>query len=153
MLIAQLESDRQISESGGVRDGYGDGDNANDDPNNPEAPRNDSDDHGCPCKRDKMGEKVKRLVLFPFLKSKKKKKQTKTTSKLSSLSSSGKRVGSGAGAGFCIGGFCCTRPRTLESPPDSKSSDPNDATFTYDRIKDLIETNRFYSKECNTHLV
>ncbi|MBA0844335.1 hypothetical protein Goarm_001435, partial [Gossypium armourianum] len=85
---------------------------------------------------------------------KKKKKQAKPLAKpsLSSSSSfsSSKRVGSGGGF---YGGFCCTRPRTLESADDSSTSDPNDPNFTYEMLKTLIEKNQFYSKECNPHSV
>ncbi|XVE89482.1 hypothetical protein DITRI_Ditri20bG0000400 [Diplodiscus trichospermus] len=107
---------------------------------------------GRACKKDYMEAKVKQVLLSPFAKSKKKKKnkQNKTSSKLSSFSSSCKRICSGDG--ICSG-FCCTLPRTLESPADSIATDPNDATFTYDMLKTLIENNHFYSKECNPHSI
>ncbi|TYG38830.1 hypothetical protein ES288_D13G254800v1 [Gossypium darwinii] len=101
-----------------------------------------------------MGVKLKQVLMFPFVKfrKKKKKKQAKPLAKpsLSSSSSfsSSKRVGSGGGF---YGGFCCTRPRTLESADDSNTSDPNDPNFTYEMLKTLIEKNQFYSKECNPH--
>ncbi|KAG8471685.1 hypothetical protein CXB51_036283 [Gossypium anomalum] len=110
---------------------------------------------GRTYKSDFMGVKLKQVLMFPFVKfRKKKKKQAKPLAKppLSSSSSfsSSKRVGSGGGF---YGGFCCTRPRTLESADDSNSSDPNDPNFTYEMLKTLIEKNQFYSKECNPHSV
>ena len=150
MLTSRAE--REISESAGVGDGYDD-----DEYDDPEAGSAVShsrriDFDGRACKRDYMEAKVKQmvLVLFPFAKSKKKKKkkQAKTSAKLSSFSSSGRRVRSACGV---CSGFCFTQPRTLESPADSKTSDPNDATFSYDMLKALIERNHFYSKECNPH--
>ncbi|WRX23869.1 hypothetical protein QQP08_017008 [Theobroma cacao] len=139
------EAERQISQvSGGVADDDDDQDTGG---GASHSRRIDFD--GCACKRDFIEEKVQQVVLFPFAKSKKK-KQTKTRAKLSSFSSSGKRVD--AGGGVCSG-FCCTRPRTLESPADSKRSDPNDPTFTYEMLKALIESNHFYCKECNPHSV
>ncbi|TYJ02582.1 hypothetical protein E1A91_A13G239100v1, partial [Gossypium mustelinum] len=111
---------------------------------------------GRTYKSDFMGVKLKQVLMFPFVKfrKKKKKKQAKPLAKpsLSSSSSfsSSKRVGSGGGF---YGGFCCTRPRNLESADDSNSSDPNDPNFTYEMLKTLIEKNQFYSKECNPHSV
>ncbi|GMI84231.1 hypothetical protein HRI_002092400 [Hibiscus trionum] len=99
-----------------------------------------------------MGVKLKQVLLFPFTKFRRK-KRTKTRANLpssssSSSSSTGKTVVSGDG--FC-GGFCCARPRTLESADDSKPSDPNDPTFTYDMLRTLIEKNHFHSGDCNPH--
>ncbi|XP_022719098.1 uncharacterized protein LOC111277140 isoform X2 [Durio zibethinus] len=144
------EAEREISGSASVGDGY------DDDYDNPESGSvvshtRISDFDGRACKRDFVMAKVKQVVLFPFAKfNKKKKKKTKTSAKMPSFSSSGKRVGSGGG--FCSG-FCCTQPRTLESPADSKTSDPNDPTFTYEMLKALIESNHFYSEDCNPHSV
>lgn len=82
----------------------------------------------------------KRVVLFPFTKSKKQKKsQTR-------VSSSIRRIG--VCGCFCLG----QPPHTLDSPK-SNSSDTNDPSFTYDRLKTLIEKNDFFSKECDTHLL
>ncbi|GMJ15618.1 hypothetical protein HRI_005231000 [Hibiscus trionum] len=87
--------------------------------------------------------KLKRVLLFPFSKFRRKKRRKARTGRHSS-SSWGKRVVSG-------GGFCCLRPRTLESADESKPSDPNDPTFTYELLRTLIEKNHFYSEECNPH--
>ncbi|KAJ6762463.1 UBIQUITIN CARBOXYL-TERMINAL HYDROLASE-LIKE PROTEIN [Salix purpurea] len=48
------------------------------------------------------------------------------------------------------------QPPTLESSStsttlQSQTSDPNHPDFTFDMLKSLIETNDFYSKECNPH--
>lgn len=64
------------------------------------------------------------------------------------LSSSGKKVG--------VGNFnlCFMRPRTLDSHDESATAEPkneDNEEFTYEFLKVLIETNDFYSKECNTH--
>lgn len=48
--------------------------------------------------------------------------------------------------------FCISRPKTLESPVESHTSDPNDPTFTLEMVRDLLEKNDFYSRECNPHL-
>lgn len=47
---------------------------------------------------------------------------------------------------------CLKEPRTLDSSGQSPTSDPNSPEFTFDMLRDLIEKNDFYSKECNTHL-
>ncbi|KAJ6344875.1 hypothetical protein OIU77_007134 [Salix suchowensis] len=52
--------------------------------------------------------------------------------------------------------FCFKQPPTLESSStsttlQSQTSDPNHPDFTFDMLKSLIETNDFYSKECNPH--
>lgn len=60
-----------------------------------------------------------------------------------------------AGRGGCLGGkgraFCFGMPGALESPFASRSSDPNDPTFTQEMMRDSLEKNDFYSKECNPH--
>lgn len=48
--------------------------------------------------------------------------------------------------------FCLGRPKALKSPVESRSSDPDDLTFTHEMVRDLLEKNDFYSKECNPHL-
>lgn len=52
--------------------------------------------------------------------------------------------------------FCFKQPPTLEPSStsttlQSQPSDPNHPDFTFDMLKSLIETNDFYSKECNPH--
>lgn len=52
--------------------------------------------------------------------------------------------------------FCFKQPPTLGSSStsttlQSQTSDPNHPDFTFDMLKSLIETNDFYSKECNPH--
>lgn len=47
---------------------------------------------------------------------------------------------------------CLKEPGTLDSSGESTTSDPNSSEFTFDMLRDLIEKNDFYSKECNTHL-
>ncbi|XP_058218906.1 uncharacterized protein LOC131329656 [Rhododendron vialii] len=49
--------------------------------------------------------------------------------------------------------FCCFKQTpTLDSPADaSPTSDPNSPAFTHELLRDLIEKNDFYSKECNHH--
>lgn len=47
---------------------------------------------------------------------------------------------------------CLKEPGTLDSSGESPTSDPNSSEFTFDLLRDLIEKNDFYSKECNTHL-
>lgn len=68
--------------------------------------------------------------------------------------STGKRGGNGFSGGFfsCI--FCFNKPKTLESqsPVESQTSDPNDPMFNFEMLRNFMEVNDFYSKECNTHL-
>ncbi|WCJ26802.1 hypothetical protein M5689_008592 [Euphorbia peplus] len=47
---------------------------------------------------------------------------------------------------------CFKQPSTLESSVESVTSDPNDSKFTFEMLRGFIETNDFYSKECNLHL-
>lgn len=49
-------------------------------------------------------------------------------------------------------GSCFSRPETVESPAESHLSDPEDLAFTHEMLRDLLERNAFYSRECNTHL-
>ncbi|KAF8038655.1 hypothetical protein BT93_B1251 [Corymbia citriodora subsp. variegata] len=71
--------------------------------------------------------------------------------RIDSGSSGKKRVGCGG----CLGGkgraFCFGRPRALGSPFASRSSDPNDPTFAQEMMRNSLEKNDFYSKECNSH--
>lgn len=114
--------------------------------------------YGCGGFRRNLG-KARRVVLSPFNKIKASKqlprrKHTRTSS--SSLAetkvsgSSGKGIGGGGVGKGCY--FCFKRPLTMESPAESRTSDPNDPNFTYDMLKSLIEKNDFYSPECNPHL-
>ncbi|CAJ1871484.1 unnamed protein product [Sphenostylis stenocarpa] len=48
--------------------------------------------------------------------------------------------------------FCFLRPKVLESPNESPTSDPNDPNFTHAMLRTLMEKNDFYSHECNPHL-
>lgn len=86
--------------------------------------------------------RAKKVVLLPF--TSKSRKHRKSQRRV--------RIGNGNTGGLLCGCFCLEQPRTLESPK-SNSSDPNDPSFTYDRLKTLIEKNDFFSKECDTHLL
>ncbi|XP_030477352.2 uncharacterized protein LOC115694364 [Syzygium oleosum] len=69
---------------------------------------------------------------------------------MDSGSSGKKRV---VGGGGCLGrAFCVGRPRALEAPVASRSSDPNDPAFSQEMMRASLEKNDFYSKECNPHL-
>ncbi|KAF5946810.1 hypothetical protein HYC85_017038 [Camellia sinensis] len=97
--------------------------------------------------------KAKRVALFQFRKAEKQlhRKNKKGSNQSSSIPGCfGKRtVGVGGGGGY----YCCFKQTpTLDSPVESTTSDPNSAEFTYELLRALIETNDFYSKECNTHL-
>ncbi|CAL0313625.1 unnamed protein product [Lupinus luteus] len=49
--------------------------------------------------------------------------------------------------------FCFLRPKVLESfDGSSTTSDPNNPNFTHAMLRVLIESNDFYSKDCNPHL-
>ncbi|XP_020212845.1 uncharacterized protein LOC109797273 [Cajanus cajan] len=63
--------------------------------------------------------------------------------------SGGRGRGSGSGS-WCR--FCLSRPKVLESPDESPTSDPNNPNFTRLMLKNLIENNDFYCKDCNPHL-
>lgn len=124
-------SDRDRSrgdDSGGADDGDGEG----------TAEAKDSGEEKCKgCER-----KGKKKSVFRLRKRKKVRQQKQTGVYVNSG-----RVG---GGGWCC--FCLKPPRTLESPGESPSSDPNSSEFTFDMLRALIEQNDFYSKECNPHL-
>lgn len=49
-----------------------------------------------------------------------------------------------------VGGcFMCFRKSPSGDSP--VKSDPNSPSFTFERMRSMIEKNDFYSKECNTH--
>ncbi|XAR52782.1 hypothetical protein NMG60_11021035, partial [Bertholletia excelsa] len=58
--------------------------------------------------------------------------------------------GRGGGIGSCY--TCFKQTPTLDSPVESQTSDPNSAEFGFELLRALIESNDFYSKECNPHL-
>ncbi|KAJ4840451.1 hypothetical protein Tsubulata_023021 [Turnera subulata] len=108
--------------------------------------------------------KAKQVVLFPFTKSKQK-IPTKPSNDINNNAASpsgccgfsGKKKNKKKrrvvvpGSCFCFSGRA--PPSSLGSPAESTTSDPNDPHFTFDMLKALIETNDFYSRECNTHLL
>lgn len=59
---------------------------------------------------------------------------------------------SGSRKGSC---FRMLRPRRTEDLYDScassPTSDPNDESFTHEMLKAMLETNDFFSNECNPH--
>jgi len=66
-----------------------------------------------------------------------------------------KKKGSNLSSPACnLGNFCCFKQTpTLDSPAvESPTSDPNSPEFTHVLLRDLIEKNDFYAKECNPHL-
>ncbi|KAI3417113.1 Phytochrome [Psidium guajava] len=63
-----------------------------------------------------------------------------------------KGIGHGGSLGDKGRAFCFGRPRALESTAASRSSDANDPTFTHEMMRNSLEKNDFYSKECNPHL-
>ncbi|KAJ9186079.1 hypothetical protein P3X46_005621 [Hevea brasiliensis] len=105
--------------------------------------------YGC-CNGDFV--KAKKVVLLQFTKAKKylKHRRTKSIKRPSSSenASTATNIGKRVVVGCC---FCLKQPSTLESPAESQTSDPNDPNFTFDKLRTLIETNDFYSKECNHH--
>lgn len=99
--------------------------------------------------------KAKRVAFFPFRKAKKSFLRASNGGKSSSspsaiARSSGKMVGGDGSVKGCY--FCFSKSKTLESPPESETSDPNDPNFTYEMLRALLESNDFYSKECNPHI-
>lgn len=147
-------SDEEISN--GDRDGYQAGGSDGDD---------DDDDNAIGKKQHRrMGCGYgKRVVLHQFTKAKNQIRRIRSKRALLSSSSScstrnvssrGKTVLHGGG-GTRIGSgcrFCFSRPKVLETPIGSPTSDPNDPTFTQSMLKTLIEKSDFYSKECNPHI-
>ncbi|KAM0991815.1 hypothetical protein ACFX2I_010131 [Malus domestica] len=111
--------------------------------------------------------KAKQVVLHPFGRSKKqlprKAKPRASASGSASGSSyfapsrafsSGKRFGGGGGDGGGNKGcyFCFTQSPTLDSPRGSQTSDPEHPNFTFGMLRAFVESNGFYSKDCNPHL-
>ncbi|PIA65600.1 hypothetical protein AQUCO_00100831v1 [Aquilegia coerulea] len=87
--------------------------------------------------------KVKKVVVSPF-----RKIQKKNT--FSSSSSSQPVV---VGKNSCFLSYLCFKPsHTLDSTVSSPISDPNNPKFSSDLLRVMIESNDFYSKECNTHI-
>lgn len=107
----------------------------------------------------------KEVVLHPFTKAKNQIRRIKSrkpllassSSKSLSNSTAGKKVittrvdGDGAPTGTGCK-FCFSRPLVLETPNLSPISDPNHPNFTHAMLKNLIQNNDFYCKECNPHL-
>ncbi|KAM1038516.1 hypothetical protein FF1_033196 [Malus domestica] len=105
--------------------------------------------------------RAKQVVLHPFGRSKRQlpRKARGSASGASSLASScafssGKMFGGGGGNGggnkSCY--FCFTQPPTLDSPMGSQTSDPEHPNFTFGMLRAFVESNEFYSKDCNPHL-
>lgn len=108
--------------------------------------------------------KAKKVIQRPFTSSKKEieiptKIQTRDSSSSLSASDSAPNIVNfpvkrtwvdGDGVKGCY--FCFRQPLTSESSIGSPVSDPDDPNFSYDMLKVLIETNDFYSKDCNPHL-
>ncbi|XP_068318441.1 uncharacterized protein [Pyrus communis] len=107
--------------------------------------------------------RAKLVVLHPFGRSKKLlPREAKTRGSASGASSlgsscafsSGKMFGGGGGNGGGNKGcyFCFTKPPTLDSPMGSPTSDPEHPNFTFGMLRAFVESNEFYSKDCNPHL-
>ena len=103
--------------------------------------------------RRRMGSAFGKVVVRQFTKAK---KQVRRISSRKSLvpKPKGKVVnveGGVSGRSGCR--FCFSRPKVLESLyEESPTSDPNDPNFTHAMLTTLLDTNDFYSKECNPHL-
>ncbi|KAG5044192.1 hypothetical protein AAZX31_03G207200 [Glycine max] len=104
-------------------------------------------------RRRRMGSGFGKVVVHQFTKAK---KQVRRISSRKSLvpKPKGKVVnveGGVSGRSGCR--FCFSRPKVLESLyEESPTSDPNDPNFTHAMLTTLLDTNDFYSKECNPHL-
>ncbi|KAF3454758.1 hypothetical protein FNV43_RR05206 [Rhamnella rubrinervis] len=113
--------------------------------------------YGCGEFRRNLG-KARRVVLSPFTKIKARRQLSRRKHTWASSSLADTKVSGSSGKGIGVGGvgkgcyFCFTQPLTMESPSESRTSDPNDPNFTYDMMKVLIEKSDFYSPECNPHL-
>lgn len=164
-------SDKEISRvgvSGGANGGcVGDDDDDEDDEGGGvqanEDHRKKQRGFGCGGFGRNLG-KARRVILSPFTKAKARKQLPRrkhswassscsssiAATKVTGFSSSGKEIGGGGNSKGCY--FCFTRPLTMESPAESRTSDPNDPNFTYDMLKVLIEKSDFYSPDCNPHL-
>lgn len=125
------------------------GDEDDDDGNSGKKQRGDgSGSAGGGCARDFR--KAKQVILRPFTMAKKQILRN-TRSATANAGTSGKMFGGvGRRGKGCF--FCFTQPPTLESPAQSHASDPNDQNFSYEMLKAFIESNDFYSKDCNPHL-
>lgn len=105
--------------------------------------------------------KSKRVTLIPSKKDRNRLEKQKIRASNSNFSSislsvgcfgrrvSGRRGGNGGGVGGCF--QCFKNGKTWGSKAESPTSDPNSAEFTHEMLRDLIEKNDFYSKECNLH--
>ncbi|KAK7397062.1 hypothetical protein VNO78_18229 [Psophocarpus tetragonolobus] len=98
-----------------------------------------------------------KVVVRQFAKAKKQVRRIRSRKSLLSKSRSrneGKVIIEGDSSGRGSGcRFCFSRPKVLESPnEDSPTSDPNDPNFTHAMLRNLLDKNDFYSKECNPHL-
>ena len=143
-------SDEEISN--GDRDGYqGGGSDGDDD-------EDDEEEDNAIGKKHKHRKRLnfgsgKRLVLHQFTKAKnqirriRSKKVNLSSNSSSRTTSFSSNIRNGRNCKFCF-----SRPCVLETPNGSPSSDPNDPKFTQSMLKNLIEKNDFYSKECNTHI-
>lgn len=114
--------------------------------------QSDEKKHGSGANRDKP----KRVALFRFGKDKDRPRSRRNrhcNSNSNSISSLpgcfGKRISGGDGGGGCF--RCLKKGSSRGSPAESPTSDPNSDEFTQEMLRALIETNDFYSKECNCH--
>ncbi|WVZ08225.1 hypothetical protein V8G54_021571 [Vigna mungo] len=91
-----------------------------------------------------------RVVVHQFAKAKKQIRRVRSRKSLLAKSRPGNEEGGIRRGNGC--GFCFSRPKVLESPNESPTSDPNDPNFTQAMLRTLMDKNDFYSKECNPHL-
>lgn len=107
-------------------------------------------------RRRRMGGGFGKVVVQQFTKAKKQIRRIKSKKSLVPKSRSeneGNVIIDGSGRYSGSGcRFCFSRPKVLESPNESPMSDPNAPNFTYVMLKNLMDKNDFYSKECNPHL-
>ncbi|XAR56043.1 hypothetical protein NMG60_11036332 [Bertholletia excelsa] len=118
------------------------------------------DDQGCDSKEKGHGcwkncRKAKKVAIFGFRKvdkqlRRKNKKASLSPPPYSSTGCFSRRVGGGR-RDTCY--TCFKQTPTLDSSVESsQTSDPNSAEFGFEKLRALMETNDFYSKECNPHL-
>ncbi|KAF6163428.1 hypothetical protein GIB67_029277 [Kingdonia uniflora] len=97
-------------------------------------------------KKKKKMKKAKEMVLSPLKTIKRlcnnNNKSTISPGKLCSTSENG--------GVSCY--LCFMQPLVSDSSPKSQTSDPNNAEFGYDFLKVFMETNDFYSSDCNVHI-
>ncbi|KAL1211784.1 hypothetical protein V5N11_023774 [Cardamine amara subsp. amara] len=111
--------------------------------------QNKRDNDNNKKKKKKKEAKGNRLLIFSFLKSKKRIVSKITRKPLSLNMSSSTSASSGFWKYVCFCGI--ESPNTLEWS-SSCNSDPKDENFTIEMLRVLVQTNDFFSKDCNPHL-